>query len=117
MISEEALAHRNRAARGGGFCFARKRRQNLILVLNKVVRDTNFKSQTIKIDGSRFINCVFDGCVLVYCGGEWEINNCRALPGTRFQFEEAAKRTVGLIQKLGMLRESLDGMAAPATIQ
>jgi len=55
-----------------------------------------FVGQKIQIDGHVFRNNVFQNCVLVYGGGPLSMVG-NTLSGVRWEFVDAAARTIGLI--------------------
>lgn len=60
-----------------------------------------FRDETVELDGARFVDCTFEGCELVYSGGEVprrvEGNTFR---DCRWRFEDAAGRTVRFMAAL-----------------
>jgi hypothetical protein len=55
----------------------------------------------IHVDGGRFIECRFEGSVLIYSGGRPpEFENCM-IGDTRWRFEGPALRTIQLLQAIG----------------
>lgn len=55
-----------------------------------------FKGQRIQIDGDVFNGNLFENCVLVYGGGPLSFSN-NQLNSVRWEFVDAAARTLGLI--------------------
>ena len=55
-----------------------------------------FVGQRIQIDGHQFIGNTFENCVLVYGGGPLSLTGNR-LENVRWEFTDAAARTVGLL--------------------
>jgi hypothetical protein len=64
------------------------------------VTKKTFTNSTEVLDGNRYLDCTFEGCKLVYRGGELphitscQFNNCS------WQFEEAAERTVSFMKHI-----------------
>lgn len=60
-----------------------------------------FEDETVELDGGEFVGCTFEGCELVYRGGELprrvEENTFR---DCRWRFEDAAGRTVRFMSAL-----------------
>jgi hypothetical protein len=55
---------------------------------------------TETIDGNQYVNCRFENCQLVFSGGELPtINSCH-FDNCRWQFEEAAERTLLFMKNL-----------------
>lgn len=61
-----------------------------------VFRDNTFVGQKIQLDGHVFDHNVFQNCVLVYGGGPLNMVG-NSLVGVRWEFVDAAARTIGLI--------------------
>lgn len=55
-----------------------------------------FEGQRIQLDGSTFDGNSFTNCVLVYGGGPLTFSN-NTLTNTRWEFVDAAARTLGII--------------------
>jgi len=59
-----------------------------------------FQGETISLDGQRFDNCDFMGCVLVMRGDQvFQLANCRIF-GTQFRLEASAVTTVNSLRIL-----------------
>lgn len=82
--------------------FMHKLEETAITTLEHV-RDKTFKNETVELDGKRFTNCTFDGCVLKYSGGDTEIGSRCSTTGIRPRFTGAAWRTVLLLHAFGLL--------------
>jgi hypothetical protein len=64
------------------------------------VIEQTFNGETVNVDGNAFHRCQFVNCTVVYSGGEIpSMENC-SLNGCRWQFADAAQRT---LQFLGAL--------------
>jgi hypothetical protein len=59
-------------------------------------RDNTFVGQRIQVDGARYERNRFENCVLVYGGGPLHMVD-NVLVGVRWEFVDAAARTVGLL--------------------
>ena len=62
----------------------------------EIYSQNTFVGQRIQVDGSTFDGNSFTDCVLVYGGGPLTFNNNR-LNNTRWEFVDAAARTLGLM--------------------
>ncbi|HEV3117321.1 MAG TPA: hypothetical protein VGY58_09725 [Gemmataceae bacterium] len=59
-----------------------------------VYRDQKLANETVVLDGHEFVNCEFDGCRMVYRGGEMpKLQHCHFARCT-WHLEEAAQRSV-----------------------
>ena len=61
--------------------------------------NNTFVGQKLQIDGHIFRNNVFQNCVLVYGGGPLNMVG-NSLHGVRWEFIDAAARTLGLISSM-----------------
>ncbi len=59
-----------------------------------------YTGETIVIDGQKFVDCEFRQCVLIYRGGELPLFDGSFLDNCDWRFEEAALRTIHLLQRL-----------------
>jgi hypothetical protein len=60
----------------------------------------NFRQQEIHMDFNQFINCVFDGCLLIYHGyGAIHMEGCSFI-NVRWTFADAAANTVSFMAAL-----------------
>lgn len=82
--------------------FMRKMEASAISTLEHV-RDRTFRNETVEIDGKRFTNCSFDGCVLKYSGGDVEFGPRCSVEDSRPRFADEARKTVLLLHALGLL--------------
>ena len=58
----------------------------------------NFTDADVKVDGNQYEECQFNNCTVIYSGGLVpSFSNC-SFDGSRFSFDEAAGRTVALLQ-------------------
>lgn len=91
--------------------FLRKIEETAITTLEHV-RNRHFKNERIEIDGKRFTSCTFDGCELIYAGGDVEFGSGCSVENCRPEFSGPARRTVLLLHSLGLLSfNPLDGQA------
>jgi hypothetical protein len=82
--------------------FLRKLEKTCISTLEHV-RDKVFLNERVEVDGKRFTNCTFNGCELIYAGGDVEFGPRCRVENCRPQFTGAARRTVLLLDSLGLL--------------
>jgi hypothetical protein len=61
-----------------------------------------FRDQSIVIDGEDYDSCTFEGCTLIYRGGEPPSLSSNTFVGGSFELEDAALRTLGLFAVLNM---------------
>src|SRR5579862_5099419 len=93
---------RHSNANGEVGALIRKREATAITTLEHVC-DRHFKNERVKIDGKRFTSCTFEGCSLVYSGGDVEFGpGCRG-ENCRPEFSGPARRTILLLHALGLL--------------
>jgi len=59
-----------------------------------------YTGETIVIDGQKFIDCEFRQCILIYRGGELPLFDGSFLDNCNWKFEDAALRTIHLLQRL-----------------
>jgi hypothetical protein len=67
------------------------------------VRGRRFRNESIEIDGKRFTDCTFDGCSLIYSGGDTEFGPGCIVENSRPRFFGPARRTALLLHALGLL--------------
>lgn len=82
--------------------FFRKLEDSSITTLEHI-RDKTFENETVEIDGKRFTNCKFDGCSLLYAGGDVEFGLRCEVENCRPHFTGPARRTVLLLHALRLL--------------
>jgi hypothetical protein len=58
-----------------------------------------FKDMRVVLDGGHFENCMFDGCELVYGGGQLVFNK-NLVNECSFSFDDSAARTVNFLKGL-----------------
>jgi len=75
------------------------------------VRDRNFKNEQVELDGKRFTNCNFDGCELLYRGGDVEFGPRCTMDNSRPRFVGPARRTV-LFERSSPLQSGGRGLPA-----
>jgi hypothetical protein len=63
------------------------------------VEDRTFVGQTVRLDGRRFVACAFEGCRLVYAGGDAAVENCTFTDCT-WDVQDAAANTVLLLEQV-----------------
>jgi hypothetical protein len=68
------------------------------------VQGKHFKNESVEIDGRRFTNCTFNGCTLIYFGGDVEFGPGCIVEDSRPRFAGPARRTVLLLHALKLLR-------------
>jgi len=66
-----------------------------------VVSGQTYSKKTVQLDGTRFENCKFIDCQILYDGGPAETSACYFSPGTAFFFRGIAANVVQVIQGLG----------------
>ncbi len=57
-------------------------------------KDQNFSGTTEALDGNEYVNCKFKNCTMVYRGGGIPVINGCNFEDCKWQFEEAAERTL-----------------------
>ena len=81
------------------------------------VRDRTFRNgEQVTTDGTTFINCRFESVQLRYGGGAHPMFQDCVFDDSGWYFEDAALRTVQLVQALGNAesgRTFIDGLFAP----
>ncbi len=82
--------------------FFRKVEESAITTLEHV-RDKKFVNERVKIDGKRFTSCTFEGCSLVYSGGDVEFGPGCSGENCRPEFSGPARRTILLLHAIGLL--------------
>jgi hypothetical protein len=61
----------------------------------------SFLSKTIDLDNKRFIGCKFSNCALRYKGGQVEWDQDTSFVSCRWEFFDAAKRTIDVMNMIG----------------
>lgn len=64
-----------------------------------------FENRHVALDEGVFIDCSFKNCSLEYSGGDTYVQNCQG-DNCQFVWRDAAQRTVGLLQGLGLIGQS-----------
>jgi hypothetical protein len=80
-----------------------KQAEETTLTTLEPVRGRRFKNENVEIDGKRFTDCTFDGCSLIYSGGDVEFGPGCVVENSRPQFFGSARRTLLLLHALGLL--------------
>jgi len=80
----------------------------------QVVENQVVSGGTIVIDDKFFLNCHYQGTVLLYSGGEISSKDTR-FENCPLQFSGAAGRTVGLLASMGMLKPGMVPPGIPPT--
>jgi hypothetical protein len=62
--------------------------------------DQNFSSKTEVLDGNEYLNCKFKSCTMVYRGGTIPVVNGCNFDDCRWQFEDAAERTLVFLRAM-----------------
>jgi hypothetical protein len=63
-------------------------------------KDLTKESESVLLDGNEFINCEFQGCNLVYRGGELpRLQQCR-FARCAWHLEEGAQRTIQFLRSI-----------------
>lgn len=57
-----------------------------------------FKGSTVRLDDSKFVDCTFENCTIIYGGGEFEIQGSFNAKNLHWQLEDSAAATVGLLR-------------------
>jgi hypothetical protein len=65
-----------------------------------VIRGQSFLSTRVTLDNSRFENCSFKDCDIIYTGGPAETSSCH-FENIRWVFDGAAGAVVQVMQGLG----------------
>lgn len=65
----------------------------------------SFENQHVVLDEGVFIDCTFKNCSLEYSGSDTYVQNCRG-ENCQLIWREAAQRTVGLLQGLGLIAQA-----------
>lgn len=64
-----------------------------------------FENKHVILDEQVFNDCTFKNCSLEYSGDDTYVQNCRA-ENCQLVWHDAAQRTVGLLQGLGLIAQS-----------
>ena len=73
-----------------------------------VIKDRTYSNTTVFMDGTRYENCRFIKCRLLYSGGPGEASLCYFAPDTQWAFSASAAAVVETLQKYGF-RFTFDG--------
>ncbi len=66
-----------------------------------------YKDATVDLDGDEFVNCQFDGCTLVYHGGQPPTLTGCGFSNTSIRFDDAAGRTLMFMQAIANPKSGL----------
>ena len=66
----------------------------------RVTRDQTFIGKTLTLDDTRFENCVFKNCTIIYLGGPAETSSCY-FENVKWMFQGTAGTVVTVMQNLG----------------
>lgn len=87
-------------------------------------RDKTFSDVTEALDGNQYFNCRFENCQIIYRGGQLPgVNGCH-FQDCRWQFEDAADRTMMFMRMLyhglgdsgpKLVEGAFDAVRAPIT--
>jgi hypothetical protein len=69
-----------------------------------VIRTRTFIGQKVALDGTRFENCIFKDCDILYSGGPTETSSCY-FENVRWIFEGAAGTVVHVMQGLARVED------------
>jgi len=72
----------------------------------KIEKGKTFSKVTIQLDGTSFINCVFDSCEIYYSGGLFDAVDCE-WRNNHFYFRDAAWRTGAFFSDMGWLKDDV----------
>ena len=61
-----------------------------------IINGDTYINQKIVLDGKSFRDCIFQNCILIYGGGQLSMVGNK-LFGVKWEFVDAAARTLGLI--------------------
>ena len=70
-----------------------------------VVKGKTFKNQVVVLDGTRYEECNFADCTMVYSGGPADLSACVFTPNTRWDFQGSAALTIQTLQLAGFRLE------------
>ncbi|MBK0024506.1 hypothetical protein L7D45_22285 [Brucella pseudogrignonensis] len=59
-----------------------------------------FTGETVVVDGRKYLDCEFRQCLLIYRGGELPIFDGSFLDDCDWRFEDAALRTINILQRI-----------------
>lgn len=65
-----------------------------------VIRAQTFTGKPVKLDNTRFENCIFKNCDIIYTGGPAETSSCY-FENVRWLFDGIAGTVVQVMQGLG----------------
>ncbi len=67
----------------------------------KTIRGQTFSNQTVKVDGKRFIDCAFDGCIIQFgATAPFQIEGKSSIGNVQWSFVENAAATVHVMKLL-----------------
>ena len=59
-----------------------------------------FQNETVKLDGNKFVDCQFNDCVILYAGGDYQLEKVDLAGSNGFYFTGSAIRTLGFLSKI-----------------
>jgi hypothetical protein len=70
-----------------------------------VINGKTFTRQIVVLDGTRYENCRFDHCTIVYSGGPADLSACAFSPNTIWDFRNNAALVIQTLQLAGFRLE------------
>lgn len=71
------------------------------------ISGADLENEVVHLDNTHFADCTLTGCTLTYTGGKIVLERT-AFRGCRMLFDDAASRTVLLLQLLGHLPQAME---------
>jgi len=66
-----------------------------------VVKGQTFRNKTVVLDGTRYEECNFAECTIVYSGGAADLSACVFTPNTKWDFRNSAALTIQTLRLAG----------------